>query len=145
MRRAAWLLLLCLAGSYADAGGVECSGEYVPGVIQTLKQTPKSGFGVLFVANHGDPEQHKHFLHLAVQSAQSYARASPQLPLALITNAHPRDLPGAWPLRAGPVHAAHMGVVPLTRRRRPQRAARSRASYTYPAACCCPRSPSRRS
>lgn len=97
LRSAACFLVLCALGASAEADAVQCSGDYVPGIIQRLPQTPKSGFGVLFVANHGDPEQHKHFIQQAVQSAQSYARVSPQLPLALITNAHPRDLPGAWP------------------------------------------------
>ena len=79
----------------SDGGSPSCGSEYKAGVTRSLPQTKKSGFGVVFVANHGDPEQHKHFLQNAVEAAQSYARVSPRVPRALITNAREGALPGA--------------------------------------------------
>ena len=74
-----------------------CGASYHANATRQLRLAPKAGFGVIFVAQHGDPERARYFIDHAIRSANSYRDTSIQLPRALITGASALPLPGARP------------------------------------------------
>ncbi len=95
-RTLAWALTLALLACGAvGSNDASCGTHYTPNATRLLQPPSKSGFGVIFVASHGDPEKARHFVGLAIESAASYKRASPRVPRALITSAPRRALPSA--------------------------------------------------
>lgn len=95
-----------------------CGPSYHANATRQLQLAPKEGFGVIFVAHHGDPEKKQKFIAQAIESANSYRDASIELPRALITSDGGPPLPGARPrsARSGSA-AACRGRVAVARLR----------------------------
>lgn len=81
----------------APLDNAACGPSYHANATRQLQLAPKEGFGVIFVAHHGDAEKKQKFIAQAIESANSYRNASIQLPRALITSAGGPPLPGARP------------------------------------------------
>ena len=63
-----------------------CGEHYHSGATTMLKQTSKEGFGIIWVAHHGDVARHQHFTQLAISSAETYKISSPRVPRAFLTS-----------------------------------------------------------
>lgn len=73
----------------------DCGAKYHANATHLLRLGPKAGFGVIFVAHHGNSERKKEFVQQAIASANTYCNASIRLPRTLITSAGGPPLPGA--------------------------------------------------
>ena len=93
--------LVVVGPSTATAAAVPdnaaCGPSYHANATRQLQLAPKEGFGVIFVAHHGDAEKKQKFIAQAIESANSYRDASIELPRALITSDGGPPLPGARP------------------------------------------------
>lgn len=72
-----------------------CGAKYHANATRMLRLGPNAGFGVIFVAHHGDNEKKQAFVQQAIISANSYRNASIRLPRTLITSDGGPPLPGA--------------------------------------------------
>ena len=88
-----------------------CGPSYHANATRQLRLAPKDGFGVIFVAHHGDAAKKQKFIAQAIESANSYRDASIQLPRALITSDGGPPLPGARLRDASGVGTAVVGFV----------------------------------
>jgi hypothetical protein len=100
MRRASAAARSSAAAARAERPeNAACGPAYHANATRQLRLAPKEGFGVLFVAHHGDDKRKQAFIAQAITSANSYRDASIQLPRVLITSAGGPPLPGARPRR----------------------------------------------
>jgi len=124
------LAALAVAGAAAPSApppdNSACGTAYHGNATRMLRLAPKEGFGVIFVAHHGDEAKKQTFVKHAIESATSYRDASIKLPRALITSAGgPQRGSAAW-LRGYAAAVAHVPVPDAARS--PQTAIRSTRS-----------------